>query len=175
MCRKIHWQLTVDNLQLKIMIVVQIAKKFGDIDVDLPKLKKLVKVICSRFKLSKVTIGIAIVDNAEIRKLNKRFLNCNSVTDCLSFDLSDDDADSPKSFELVVNGERAVKEANLRGHSSEAELALYITHGLLHNLGFDDSRQAQAKKMHDTEDEILQQLGFGLVYNKGTRTQVSNL
>ena len=48
----------------------------------------------------------------------------------------------------------------------EAELALYITHGLLHNLGFDDSTEMQAKKMHDTEDEILRQSGFGLVYNK---------
>ena len=65
--------------------------------------------------------------------------------------------------------ESAVKEAKLRGHSSEAELALYITHGLLHNLGFDDSQRTKAKKMHKTEDEILQQLGFGLVYNKNDR------
>jgi len=61
----------------------------------------------------------------------------------------------------------AVREANLRGHSSEAELALYITHGLLHNFGFDDSTPGKARKMHNVEDEILQQLGYGLVYNKG--------
>jgi probable rRNA maturation factor len=145
-------------------IVVQIAKNFKDIDVNLPKLKKLVKAVCTRFKLSKATVSIAIVDDAEIRKLNKQFLNRSSTTDCLSFNLSDNDA--RKSFELVVNAEKAVKEANLRGHSSEAELALYVTHGLLHNLGFDDSTQGQAKKMHDAEDEILQQLGYGLVYNK---------
>jgi len=148
-------------------IVVQIAKNFKDIDVNLPKLKKLVKAVCTRFKLSKATVSIAIVDDAEIRKLNKQFLNRSSTTDCLSFNLSDDDA--RKSFELVVNAEKAVKEANLRGHSSEAELALYVTHGLLHNLGFDDSTQGQAKKMHDTEDEILQQLGYGLVYNKSIK------
>jgi len=145
-------------------IVVQIAKNFKDIDVNMPRLKKLVKAVCTRFKLSKATVSIAIVDDAEIRKLNKQFLNRNCPTDCLSFNLSDDD--TRKSFELVVNAEKAVKEANLRGHSSEAELALYITHGLLHNLGFDDSTQGQAKKMHDAEDEILQQLGYGLVYNK---------
>jgi probable rRNA maturation factor len=59
----------------------------------------------------------------------------------------------------------AVKQANMRGHSSEAELALYITHGLLHNFGFDDSTQKQAEKMHNIEDQILQQLGYGPVYN----------
>jgi len=68
----------------------------------------------------------------------------------------------------VVNAEKAVKEAKLRGHSAQAELALYITHALLHNLGFDDSTQVKAKKMHDTEDEILQQFGFGLIYNSGS-------
>jgi len=145
-------------------IVVQIAKNFKNIDVNLPKLKKLVKAVCNRFKLSAATVSIAIVDDAEIRKVNKQFLNHNCPTDCLSFNLSDDE--NRKLFELVVNAEKAVKEATLRGHSSEAELALYVTHGLLHNLGFDDSTQGQAKKMHDAEDEILQQLGYGLVYNK---------
>jgi probable rRNA maturation factor len=152
-------------------ITVHIAKDSKDIEVRLPELRKLVKAVCNRFKLSKATVSIAIVDDAQIRKLNKQFLNSKSATDCLSFDLSDDEVPQPpKLFELIVNGEMAVREANLRGHSSEAELALYITHGLLHHLGFDDSTESQAWKMHDMEDEILQQLGYGLVYNKGERT-----
>ena len=146
-------------------VAVQIAKEFKNIDVCLPRLEKLVRAICNRFKLSKATISIAIVDDAQIRKINKQFLNRNSTTDCLSFDLSDDDTNAPKSFELVVNAEMAVKEANSRNHSSEAELALYITHGLLHNLGFDDSSKDRLRKMHDTEDEILKQQGYGLVYS----------
>ena len=156
-------------------VVVQIARNFKDIDVCLPKLEKLVKAVCNRFtrnemKGMRYEISIAIVDGAEICKVNKQFLNRKYAADCLSFDLSDDDTEEgAKSFELVVNAEMAVKEANLRGHSSEAELALYITHGLLHNLGFDDSEPEQAKKMHHTEDEILQQLGYGLVYNKNRR------
>jgi len=157
-------------------IVVQITQSFKGINVDLSKLKKLAKAICNRFiecergpakiRNTRYEISIAIVDDAEIRRVNKQFLNHNCPTDCLSFDLSDDDTRRLKSFELIVNAEMAVKEANLRGHSSEAELALYITHGLLHNFGFDDSQQDQAQKMHDTEDEILQQQGFGLVYNE---------
>ncbi len=152
-------------------IVVQIAKDFKGINVCLPKLRKLVKTICNRFTRHEIRdtrceISIAIVDDAKIRNLNTQFLNRKSTCDCLSFDLSDDEGPpSSKLFELVVNGEMAVEQANLRGHSSEAELALYITHGLLHNLGFDDSTQSGAQKMHDTEDEILQQIGYGSVYN----------
>lgn len=149
-------------------ITVQIAKSFDGLDIDFPKLTKLVKSVCSRFRHSKATVSIAIVDDAEIHRVNKKFLSCDCPTDCLSFDLSDEKSRSKatKLFELLVNGEMALKEAKLRGHSGEAELALYITHGLLHNLGFDDSTKAEAKKMHHAEDEILQQLGYGLVYNK---------
>jgi len=147
------------------MITVQIVKNFRNIELSLPKIKKLVRTICERFKLSNATISIVIVDNMQMCKINSQFLNRKSTTDCLSFDLSDD-LESGKTFELLVNGELAVKEAGLRGHSGEAELALYITHGLLHNLGLDDRTQNQAKRIHKTEDEILQQFGYGLVYNK---------
>jgi probable rRNA maturation factor len=145
-------------------ITVQITKNFKNADARLPQFKKLVETVCNRFKLTKATVSIAIVDDTQIRKLNKQFLNKNAATDCLSFDLSDNNTDPEKSFELIVNAEMAAKEAKLRGHSNEAELALYITHGLLHNLGFDDSTPAKAKKMHETEDEILRQFGYGLIY-----------
>jgi len=154
-------------------IIIELTKNFKDIDISLLKIKKMAKAVCNRFARdesqdTRYEISIAIVDDNEIRALNKQFRSSKSVTDCLSFDLSGDEKGS-KIYDLVVNGEMAVRQANLRGHSSEAELALYITHGLLHNLGFDDSAKKQARKMHETEDEILQEFGYGLVYNKDIR------
>ena len=149
-------------------IVVQIANNFKDLEFDPAGLRKLVKAICNRFALSRAAVSIAIVDDAQIRGLNNQFLECSVTTDCLSFDLSDD-AESARSFELVVNGEMALRQAALRGHSGQAELALYVTHGMLHNLGFDDADKTDAKKMHDAEDEILQQQGYGPVYNSDVK------
>ncbi len=150
-------------------------------DVSMSKLEELAKTVCNRFAglgtaQARYEVSIAIVDDSEIRQLNAQFLNHKATTDCLSFDLSDDEESEitdqkSKTFELIVNGEMAVRQADLRGHSSEAELALYITHGLLHNLGFDDQTSDQARTMHDTEDEILQQMGYGFVYNKDVRAQ----
>ncbi len=148
-------------------IIVHISQKFKQINIDTTKLKSLAKNICKRFNIKKATVSIAIVASNEIIEINRKFLKKNSDTDVISFDLSDEAA-SAKLFEVVVNGQKAVEEAKLRGHSALAELALYITHGLLHNLGFDDSRKDLAKKMHDMENEILQQQGFGLVYNSGS-------
>ena len=154
------------------MITVQITNHFEKLPADASKLKKLVRTICKRFGVSRAGISIGIVDDAEISTLNRRFLNREGTTDCLSFDLSDGAGPGePRIFDLIVNGELAIREAARRGHGAQAELALYITHGLLHNLGFDDASAEQAEAMHRAEDEILQHLGYGLVYNKKLQAQ----
>jgi probable rRNA maturation factor len=157
-------------------IAVRITKGFGNIEISTPKLRKLIRAVCNRFRRPEppdagYEISLAIVDDVHIRELSGRFLDRNATTDCLSFDLSDQDASETgashsRVLEIVVNGQMAVRQAGLRGHSAEAELALYITHGLLHQFGFDDATDGAARKMHDVEDEILQQFGYGPVYNK---------
>ena len=163
-------------------IVIHLTENDKNACVPLPKLKTLTRIICDRFggdqkRETRYEISIAVVDDIQIRELNGRFLNRQGTTDCLSFDLSDGNEElkaghpTSRALELIVNGEMAVRQAGLRGHSSEAELALYITHGLLHNFGFDDATPSRARTMHETEDEILKQLGYGSVYNRSVREQ----
>jgi probable rRNA maturation factor len=147
----------------KDQIVVDVKCCFGGLDTG--KLKQLAVQVCRRFSLRHVTISIAIVGDENIKQVNSDYLNKQEQTDVISFDLSDDD-ENGKCFEIIINAEQAIREADKRGHSSEAELALYLTHGLLHNLCFDDAEPADAKRMHDMEDEILQQAGFDVVYNR---------
>ena len=154
------------------MVTVQITNQFEKLPADTPKLRKLVRTVCKRFGVSQARISIGIVDDAGIGMLNKEFLDHEGTTDCLSFDLSDGmEPGEPKVFDLIVNGELAIREAARRGHNAQAELALYVTHSLLHNLGFDDATAQQARQMHRTEDEILHHLGYGLVYNNGSQAQ----
>jgi len=150
-------------------ITVNITYQCRDFKVDFDIFKKLVKQICTRFSVNKATIGVAIVDDDKIKKVNERFLSKTSNTDVISFDLSDGDS-FDRDFELIVNAQQAGRQAQNRGHSLEAELALYITHGLLHNMGFDDTNEKNAKKMHDMEDKILQKAGFGIIYANKSNT-----
>ena len=151
-------------------IAVLVSRHFMDIKFSIPKMKKLIKSIGLRFNLADASVSIAIVDDDEITRVNKRFLNHDNTTDCISFDLSDDkhpaetDGNYTRVFDVIVNGQMAVRQSEQRGHSPESELAPYVTHGMLHNLGFDDATEMQAAKMHHTEDEILEQFGYGSVY-----------
>ena len=134
-------------------------------DVDLKRLETLVRNICVEFNVLNVNIQISIVNDAGIIEVHQQFLNKSTTTDVISFDLSDE-FEPAKNFQIIVNTDMANRQAAKRAHSSDAELALYITHGMLHQLGYDDLQPEQAGLMHEKEDAILQNNGFGIIYHK---------
>ena len=136
--------------------------------VDVEKLDALVLCICKLFAIEDAQISIAIVDDEQIHDVNNRFLGHDYPTDVISFDLSDESG-GIKIFDIIVNAQLGFAKAGELGHAGIAELALYICHGMLHNLGYDDGEAEKAEKMHEKEDEILQNLGYGVVYGDDRR------
>jgi probable rRNA maturation factor len=135
-----------------------------DAEVDLRRLETLVGDICREQGCRRADIDISLVDDAGIIAVHRQFLNSDATTDVISFDLTDA-AEDRRSFQIVVNVEMARRQSARRGHAVEAEVALYITHGLLHQLGFDDITPSQAEQMHQKEDAILQTYGYGIIYH----------
>jgi probable rRNA maturation factor len=146
-------------------IAVRISDEGRRFAADIPRLEMLARTVCARFGVETAAVDIAIVGNGEIEQLNRRFLSREGITDVISFDLSDAGESRARVFDIAVNGEIAAARAADRGIKPAAELALYIAHGLLHNLGFDDAAPREAARMHKAEDEILQELGYGAVYD----------
>jgi len=143
------------------MIEMNITNNVEPSPMDTACLEPLAQAVCERFDVTDAAVGIVIVDDAEFRRLNQQFLERDGTSDCLSFDLSDE---QQRCFELVINADVAITQAKTRGHSIEAEMALYVVHGLLHQLGFDDGDDVAAPRMHAMEDEILSEQGYGNVY-----------
>ncbi|MHC5083260.1 MAG: rRNA maturation RNase YbeY [Planctomycetota bacterium] len=145
-------------------IQVEFDLKVESLDADLGRLEGLIRAICRQFTVKQATITICIVDDAGIIEVHKQFLGKDNTTDVISFDLTDE-FEKGRTFQFVVNADMAAREGAKRGHGTEAELALYITHGMLHNLGHDDLDEADAAAMHEREDEILKAGGFGVIYH----------
>jgi probable rRNA maturation factor len=112
-------------------------------------------------------LSVTLVDDAEISRINRQYLNHDGPTDVISFDLSDA-GDARLSGEIVVSAERAVRVAAERGTDPVGELLLYAVHGLLHLAGYDDRTAAKAAHMHARENELLTALGYPDVYRKGS-------
>ncbi len=81
-----------------------------------------------------------------MQDLHRRFLGADSTTDVLSFPL-EDPGDGALEGEVVVNAQQAVRVAQSLGCEAQAELLLYVVHGVLHLCGYDDRSEQDAAAM----------------------------
>jgi probable rRNA maturation factor len=120
--------------------------------------------VLDHFNAASAQVEIALLDDETISRVHADYLGDASVTDVISFDLSDET--EKRCFQILVNESQAARQCVLRALTLESELALYITHGLLHQLGYDDHSARGATAMHRMEDQLLEQSGYGAVYYK---------
>src|SRR5687768_56182 len=138
---------------------ISIACPQETVAVDRAFIRQTVRTVLDGEGVADAEISLAFVDNATIHTLNKRYLDHDEPTDVLSFPLSEPNA-KKLSGELVIGAEVALAQAQARGHDVNAELALYVIHGLLHLCGHDDKTPAAAKAMRERERHYLKELGL---------------
>jgi probable rRNA maturation factor len=138
---------------------IAIATPQETVAVDRAFMRNLVRTVLEGEGVADAEISLAFVDNATIHRLNKRFLEHDEPTDVLSFPLSEPGA-KRLAGELVVGAEVAQAQAQERGHDVQAELALYVIHGLLHLCGHDDKTAEAAAAMRQRERHYLGELGL---------------
>lgn len=101
-----------------------------------------------------LAVSLLLTDDREIAALHAQHLGDATPTDVISFD---DDGDAA---EIVVSVQTAHRIARERGHRGRAEVALYIVHGLLHVLGFDDTTKKERARMRIAERACMTRLGL---------------
>jgi probable rRNA maturation factor len=130
------------------------------------KIRAAVEHVLRRHGVRACDLEVAILGAAGIRRLNEQWLGHEGPTDVITFDLGDGPAMRTGEAVGQVNvcWPIAQRQARSRGVGPEVELLLYVVHGVLHLLGYDDLRKAAATRMHAKEDEMLGQMGYGTVY-----------
>jgi probable rRNA maturation factor len=136
---------------------IAIASPQEFVAINRGRMRNVVRAVLDGEGVAEAEISLAFVDNPTIHRLNQRYLQHDEPTDVLSFPLSEPNA-KKLAGELVIGVEIAQVQAAERGHDVEAELALYVIHGLLHLCGYDDHEPADAAAMHERERHYLRQL-----------------
>jgi len=111
-------------------------------------------------------LGVVITDDATVRDLNRRYLGHDEPTDVLSFGLGEKGGrpfvlppgEAAPLGEVIISYPTAVRQADERGHSVEAEVAHLLVHGILHLLGYDHQAAKDGRIMRDREEQILADL-----------------
>lgn len=135
---------------------IDVLNKQKSLRVKTAKLKKLTSHFLSRANRhcpeSPVDVlSLVLVDDAQIHRVNARFLDHDEPTDVISFSYDPMPGDdSGRTAEVIVNLERA-REAGPRHFGIGRELALYIAHGCNHLTGADDGTPEDRRRMRRRE------------------------
>jgi len=115
-------------------------------------------------------VSVTLVDDDEIRQLNKEYRGLDSATDVLSFALDEEGQAGEIPFanasevhllgDIIISVERASEQAGDFGHSLEREIGFLTIHGMLHLLGYDHNETEETKEMRELEEKILQASGL---------------
>ena len=162
------------------MYEIEISNGQSSLSIDEANIREVAETVFKIECVESARLSVAIVDNSTMRKLNVRHLNHDYDTDVLSFLLechqsesANVDADlrgSGKSLEgeVVISAEMACQSAREFDWSSENEMILYLVHGLLHLVGYDDLSKSERELMRSRERSILQTWNLNPRYAEDT-------
>ena len=137
---------------------VDITDEYERLAFDRERVVAAARRVLERARVTTAAISVAVVDNATIHALNVEFLQHDFPTDVITFPL--EQSDERLEGELVVSGEYAETMAAEFGWSAADELLLYVVHGALHLVGYDDLDETSLTTMRQQEDEVLSHFGL---------------
>lgn len=111
-------------------------------------------------------ISLVLVDNDQIREINRQYLNRDYPTNVIAFSQIEGDFGdlNPNLLgDVVISVERAASDGLAGGLTLDDELDFLFIHGLLHLLGYEheNTTAAEARKMKDKADVLFYKLkGF---------------
>ena len=113
-------------------------------------------------------VTLVLTDDDEMRELNRTWRGKDSSTNVLSFPVGEPVGEAhgePSPLgDIVLAGEAVIDEAKVKGIPAADHAAHLVVHGMLHLLGFDHERDADAERMESLETKVLAGLGIADPY-----------
>jgi probable rRNA maturation factor len=102
-------------------------------------------------------LNIAFVEDDYMTELHIKWMDEPGTTDVLSFpmDMPEEPGEAVTLGDIVISPVVAAAQAITQGHSTEHEIFILATHGLLHIIGYDHADKADEKIMFELQEKIV--------------------
>jgi probable rRNA maturation factor len=136
------------------MVEIYIKNLQKKIPVSPKRIKGVIlKVLSSERKTAPSgVITLCFVDDRLIRRLNRKYHFRDRATDVLAFDLSDT---RQVLSDIFISTDTAISNAKIFKTTPLYENYLYLVHGLLHILGYDDNNAKNRTVMRAKEEYYM--------------------
>ena len=135
----------------------------SDVDVDVDALGRQAEFVLRRLRIHpQAELSVVLVGEEPMTDLHVRWMDEPGPTDVLSFPM--DELRSPRDDEepepgvlgdVVLCPQVAQRQAEAAGHSLDDELALLLTHGILHLIGYDHLEPDEHAEMFGLQARLL--------------------
>ena len=102
-------------------------------------------------------LNIAFVEDDYMTEIHIKWMDEPGTTDVLSFpmDMPEEPGEAVTLGDIVISPVVAAAQALTQGHSTEHEIYILATHGLLHIIGYDHAESVEEKVMFDLQEKIV--------------------
>jgi probable rRNA maturation factor len=116
-------------------------------------------------------LSITLVDDEEMRGINRRAFGRRGSTDVIAFDLSEEGLPCGVVGDVYISLDRA-RENSLRFAVGEREeIVRLVVHGVLHVIGFEDGTRSLRRAMETEQERIVSRLACGKAGAKRERAK----
>lgn len=132
----------------------------NETDLDLPfsaqEIHLIAALIEKKEKCRFADVELVFVDEQEIIRVNKEFLDKDYITDIISFRYDEVADNSAIEGSLVCCAPRITEQAQELNEPLKTEFLRIYIHGLLHLIGYNDQTAEEKKEMTRLENLFLE-------------------
>lgn len=141
-------------------MVVDVVQRAGRRKYPVRRLKQIAGAVLELTGRPDAELSLALIGNAEMQKLNARYRRKDYPTDVLSFPAADYlPGDAVPLGDVIISLDKAAAQAKEHRHTLDQEVVTLVIHGIVHLLGYDHERSAEAARiMSRLEKKIARQL-----------------
>ena len=134
-------------------------------------LRQITQAALAELNVETAELGITLLSARAMAQLNWRYLQHEGATDVITFDHSIAEVGARKADrrlhgELFICVDVAVAQANVFHTCWQAEVVRYVVHGILHLLGYDDTKPALRRTMKRAENRLVRRLAAAFALAK---------
>ena len=123
--------------------------------IDQPRITAWVEAVAASYGRRVGNIAYIFVDDEEILRVNRQFLQHDYYTDIITFD---DSTTTRISGDLFISLDTVRSNAEGLGVPYQQELLRVIIHGILHLCGINDQGPGERELMEAAEEKALERL-----------------
>tara|TARA_B100001113_G_C20795729_1_gene486000 strand:+ start:98 stop:472 length:375 start_codon:yes stop_codon:yes gene_type:complete len=97
------------------------------------------------------SVEVSLISDREISLVHAQFMDNPDPTDVITFPYGSEG-------EILISAETALRQAKELNSQLEQEITLYLVHGILHLVGYEDGTESSRNEMDALQERLLADL-----------------